>query len=579
MDKNEELDRLRSKIGINRLEATQRKKLFREFVDHGGQVVERNTIAKTDALKRREHLTGDRKPGETPGDRRSPPQGPSSAKSPERQDAAKPAHTAELKASPKARRRIRLSELVHIYTRGIVLKVLSLRWNRLSDTFVDYMHRSVKESFIDLSISMDSILKGDGSIRKDIYRLSIGENSTFYEFMVRMNALFNEKEFTEIERAVASRTVPKPHQLAPFKQLLLRLYVLGQFPDLCKLYIDKALEIQSRHGKINPDLVPSMRAQLRKDINIILGEFIHKLHLLVCRIDRCFYPLYSQKLDDFLGITEKDKVGYITREERKKRIEQLKRQKEYMKKQQEEIHGRERAEVKPPKHVERGFPLLEAAAKRHAALHESDADDPMRLMSMDDKMFRVCLYFDVFENEYSFILTTGKLGFNIDYREQKKVDIKEDLGNAYLHLSASREEVKDYIEIMKEIHKTRENMRLTVNQKSSMLETLSKKQSVLSRSARSKIADAMKAVENTLSVVISDYNSSKRLLKNPDEALFFDKSIDGDKKLHGKKSIEAIVETFLFSSTFAFLLTFGELSGSGLAVEPLHVGPGVQYPK
>jgi hypothetical protein len=573
MDRNDELDRLRSKIGIDRLEAAQRKKLFREFVDHGGQVVEQKTIPKGDALKRRELLTGDRKPGETVGVRRPPQHGPQEGKPRERQDQTTSPHAAELKAARRARKRIRLGELVHIYARGIVLKVLSFRWNRLSDAFIDYVHRSVKESFIDLSISMDSFLKGDGSIKRDIYSLSVGENSTFYEFMVRLSSLFNEKEFTEIEKTLASRAVPKPHQLEPFKQLFLRLYVLGQYLDLCKLYIDKALDIQSRHGKVNPAFVPSIRVQLKKDINIILGEFINRLHLLVCRIDRCFYPLYSQKLDDFLGITEKDKVGYITREERKKRIEELKRQREYLKKQQQEIHDRERAEVKPPKHVERGFPLLEAAAKRHAELHAGDADNPMKLMSIDDKMYRVYLYFDVFENEYSFILTTGKLGFNIDYREQKKVDIKEDLGNAYLHLSAAREEVKDYIEIMKEIHKTRENMRLTISQKSSMLEALSKKQSVLSRSARGKIADAMKAVENTLSVVIGDYNSSKRLLKNPDEALFFDKSIDGDKKLHGKKSIEAIVETFLFASTFTFLLSFGELSGSGLTVEPLHVGP------
>jgi hypothetical protein len=372
---------------------------------------------------------------------------------------------------------------------------------------------------------------------------------------------------------VVSGAVPKPSLLPPFKRLFLRLYVLGQFSDLCKVYIDKALEIQVRHGKINPAIVPSMRAQLRKDVNVILGEFIHRLHWLVCRIDRCFYPLYSQKLDDFLGMTEKDKVGYITREERKKRIEELKRQKEYLKKQHEEIHEKERSNVKPPKHVERGFPLLEESVKRYSLLHRDDEGDPLKLMSGDDKMSRVFLYFDVFENEYSFVLTTGKLGFNIDYREQKKVDVKEDLSNAYLHLSSAREEVKDYLELMREIRKTRENARLTVHQKSTMLDTLSKKQSVLSRSARGKIAESMKAVEGALSVVISDYNSSKRLLKNPDEALFFDKSIDGDKKLHGKKAIEAIVESFLFASAFAFLLTFGELSGSGLVVEPLHVGP------
>jgi hypothetical protein len=68
-------------------------------------------------------------------------------------------------------------------------------------------------------------------------------------------------------------------------------------------------------------------------------------------------------------------------------------------------------------------------------------------------------------------------------------------------------------------------------------------------------------------VVIGDYNASKRLLQNPEEELFFDKSIDGDKKLHGKKTIEAIVEAFLYASAFCFLLRYGELSGSGVRVE------------
>ena len=80
-------------------------------------------------------------------------------------------------------------------------------------------------------------------------------------------------------------------------------------------------------------------------------------------------------------------------------------------------------------------------------------------------------------------------------------------------------------------------------------------------------ADIMKKISNTLSEVIADYKDSKRLLQNSDEMLHFDKNIDGTKKLDGKKVIEAVVETFLFTSSFSYLLTSGELSGVGLLVE------------
>jgi hypothetical protein len=90
---------------------------------------------------------------------------------------------------------------------------------------------------------------------------------------------------------------------------------------------------------------------------------------------------------------------------------------------------------------------------------------------------------------------------------------------------------------------------------------------VLSKNARSKVAEAMGATHDILSTVIKDYNGQRRLLQNPEDQLDFTKDLEYGKKLHGKKIIEAIVEAFLFSSAFHFMLTYGELSGSGLNTE------------
>jgi hypothetical protein len=189
-------------------------------------------------------------------------------------------------------------------------------------------------------------------------------------------------------------------------------------------------------------------------------------------------------------------------------------------------------------------------------------------MEINDKMYKCSLLLKDFDDQYSFILTTGKITFNIDYREQKKVDIKEDLSNGYLLLCEACEEVKGYLDVIQEMRKTDENIRLTPYQKQKVLDTLSKERSVLSKKSRRRVADVMKTIENTLSLVISDFNSSNRLLQNPDAVLHFDKEIEGEKRLNGKKMIEAIIEAFLFASSFAFLLNFGDLSGSGIHIEP-----------
>ena len=294
---------------------------------------------------------------------------------------------------------------------------------------------------------------------------------------------------------------------------------------------------------------------------------VYQFHIIVCKMSKIFYTLYSQDIDEFLGITEQDKIGYITELERKKRIEKLKTQKQHLKQQGEMSTEKKSEEIKIPKHVDIGLNLLYETVKTYEQTHMSDGNNLILLMDGDDKMYKTALLLEVFDNEYSFILTTGKIAFTIDYRDQKKVDIKEDLSHAYLLVNEAREDVNDYMEVIKEIKKAEEDLRLTMHQKSFILNSLSKKRSVLSRSSRKKCTDVMKQIESILSIVITDYNSTRRLLQNPDELLYFDKHVNGEKKLHGKKTIEAIVEAFLFSAAFAFLLRYGELSGLGLSID------------
>jgi len=561
---NKDFDKLRKKTGIDELETQQRKKLFKEFMDHGGKIINEKKTQK-EKIVRSGYV-----------DRLPYKKGAAASQRPKQRVITKPEKkaaekriTARIRKKRLKRKKVKIRDLLGIYIRGLVLKVFTAAGNRFSDNLIKYINKQIKESFLDLNITIGSFLKGSDSIKENIHRLSTSENSTFYEFLVRLSLLYNENEFISITKVISNKSLPKPEYVDIFKQFFKRIYILGQFPDLCKLYIDKSIDIQGKKKTIKPEIIPSIKAQLKKDINILLGDFLFKFHIILCKLARTYYPLYSQNFDDFLEITEKDKIGYITREEKKKRIEELKRQKESLKQKHQISQDTEleKEEIKVPRHVERGFPLLEKVIENFEKLHISDKSNSLLLMDEKDKMYKSIIFFNHFEDQYSFILTTSKISFNIDYREQKKIDIKGDLNNAYLLLSEAREELKNYLEIIKEIKKTNDNIRLTGYQKRVALDSLENKQSVVNMKARRGFADVMKTIENVLSIVITDYNSSKRFLQNPDEALYFDRSIDGEKRLHGKKIIEAIIESFLFVSCFAFLLNFGELSGSGLFIK------------
>ncbi len=555
-----DFDKLRKKTGIDKLDDLQRKKLFREFVDHGGEIVDEKSLIK----KKRVQAQSEGAKGavlEKMGERlrKAPPKKPSPIA------AERPVPPQTLVSRKK---KIKTTDRIKLLIKGFLLGVFTFGGNKFSERFIRFFRGEGKNHFMNLYLLTNSFLKGSYSIKKEVLKLSTGENSTFYELLFRMSNIYEEDEYTSISKAIANKNIPSGPHIDIFKQFFKKLYIVGQFSDLCKFYLEKALDIQLQAKKLDPNLVAQTSSKLRSAVNAILLDSLPKFHIILCKIAGGYYPLYSQKLDDYISITEKDRIGYITQIERKKRIEELKRMKEYLKKKQTEVYEQKPVEIKTPRHVERGIPLLDEAQKRfELRLASTEEKNNFDFVSKRDKMYRTAILVEEFDREYSFILTTGKITFNIDYREQQKIDIKEDLNRAYPLLSEARHDVNDYLEIMGEFGKTEENLRLTPHQKSTILDSLQKKRSVCSRNARGKAAEVMKSIETILSMVINDFNGPRRLIQNPEERLTFDENVEAVKRLHGKKIIEAVVEAFLFASAFCFLLTYGEISGSGIMIE------------
>jgi len=555
---NKDIDRIRQKAGIDKLDIESRKKLFKEFIEHGGKVIEEKpAVTSLRKTLKSTAITGKKRPTE---------------QLPSKRTSITPAGQRKIKPATSEKKKIKLSDRLKIYIRGIMEGIFTFSGKEFKESFIKLVDREVSECLKDLHLTTASMLKSNSEVRKEMIRLMVAKKSVIYEFLLRMKDLYDEKEFEVISGAICGKYIPAKKYIPVFKQFYKKLYILSRYIDSCKIFIEDALDLQLKLKGLHQKLLPRLKAQLKKDLNIILIDFFPRFHIVLCRMAEKYYTLYTQELDDFLQIREEDRVGYITRVERKKRIEEIRRRQEYIKKQHEleatenEIKKSVEEEIIIPRHIERGFPLVEQAVEKYEINHSSDENNRILRMEKNDKMYRAAILLEVFEEEYSFILTTGKILFNIDYREQKKIDIKEDLSRAYLLLSEAREEVKDYLDIVEEVRKVEENMRLTLHQKAGILKSLEKKRSLFSRNARKKISESMKAIEDSLSMVITDYNSTKRLLQNPEEVLYFDRNVDGQKKMNGRKVIEAIVEAFLFSSTLAFLINYRELSGLGIFI-------------
>jgi hypothetical protein len=547
-----DIDKTRDKIGVGELDSQQRKKLFKEFIDHGGQVIEekekrdviRHPSQKDEAIPKEKEKSLE--PKKKPASR-----------------IEKPAlATAKVSLAKKTKKK-KLLDTIRINIKGQILKIWSIGGKRLKDRFLTSINKDVKDSLININLITGSMLRGDSSVRRELLRSSKGENSYFYECIVRLNSIYDENAFSEFQKVLSKKRIPGNSHIELVKNIFKQMYILGQHTNICRLHAQQAVEIQKKYKKIEPEIVSRVQKGVRREIDLILNDFLYKLHIILCKMEGRFFPLYSQLLDDFLGISEKDRMGYITRLEKRRRIEELKKGKELLQKTHEPKAPADKEDVKVPKHIERGMPIINQALQQYETEQRAD-DNQLSIIEKKDKMYQTLILLNTFDSQYSFILTTGKIIFNIEYVERKKVDIKEDLSHAYFLFNEAREEAKGYIDIIKETRNTENDKRLTQYQRSVQLEKLEKKRQIVSRKSRNQIIQVMKRIEEILSVVITDYKGDKTLLQNPDEFLTFDVNIDGMKKLDGRKVIEAIVETFLFSATFAFILNYGDLSGPGV---------------
>ncbi len=551
-----DINRTREKVGIDKLSPEQRKRLFEEFIKHGGQVL-------TDS-KRQKGVILREKRYKTYSDKKAVYEKKESKRELQKRQQKS---SVSYKKTYLKNKKYKLIDRIILFFLGIKYGVFNILGGTFSKNFTNFVNKELYNNLLDIHKALSPIVRDNSPIKREILRKSKGSNDLFIEIILRLYNIFNKDELNGLKKIVSSkRNIIEYRYIYILKPLFKKLYIVSHYINEAKIYVEKALLIYQKRKDIDPSITDQMTLHLKFCIESILCNFFHQLHILLCITARKYMPLYSQELDDFLEITEKDKIGYLARIEKKRYFDMLKSRKEILEKRKE-ILKKEEKEIEIPKHIKRGFPLVESLYKKYTELILYSQSSTVSLLEKNDKMFKTYILIETFENEYSFILTTGKIKFNIDYHEGNKIDIKEDLSNAYIKFNKIREEVEEYIEIMKEIVKTESNPKLTPHQKDILLDSLTKKRISTNRSIRLKTADVMKEIEDILSKVILDYNKEKHLLQNPDERLIFDPKIDGQKYLNSKRVIEAIIDAFLYAATFSFMLKFGELSNGNIYIE------------
>ncbi len=553
-----------SKIGIDSLDQDERKKLFNKFVEAGGQVVtqKKKNLLNFDRERQKQLLKkieARHKNGKNISQ---------NTKKQHIQSAAKSTHL---------KRRDSIFDKTSIYFKGLFNGVTTLSGKYISKRFFKFIKYSVMPDLDKLDISLNYVLASkDEIIQRIINSLDeMGENYTdvFEKFL----QFYSAEEFNGLLYFYNNEKYKKvPLKLIeePFKKIFKKLYIFRNHFLYIYPAIKNALLIISRHRGWEKKVIANRLWIAKHTIDTVSTQLIKKFHILSLFYIKENVPLKSKKIKEFLNITKEDEIGYHKLEEfiskNKKELSEYfestkdavkKDSSKYLKKFFSDLTIEEISKLDIEEEVIEGFKLIKEINLDTINEYEIKNSN-LSLLKEKDKVLELYILLKEFEREYSFILTSHRISIKPIFEGNKRVDYKDKMNTLYSKLNTIYETITDYTEQTKTLLDLENDEALNPINKFNRITAVEGKRSKLSFEIRQMSKKYFGEVYEIFTKIITDYNTKKIIVENPDDTIKFNTEIEGEKKLNGSTIINAFITASRYLAGVLYRLEdYGDFAG------------------
>jgi hypothetical protein len=552
MSVHEKIDKTKKNIGVTGLNEREKKDLFNKFVDAGGKVVNEKTrraLADFDREKQKQIKTKieshrQKLQASAPARRIQQPASPGSKS----YSPSSPGRIMRFWQRWKIRFRLYFSGVTDLY--GLHFK----------PGFLERMNTDYKSALIEIQLVYLDVLKKNPAIGRSITDELDSSNPVYIELMEMVAAVFDRTLLTQIVEGHS--TFPDVIQSVselriPLMALLKKLYILYSYREFLAFAFEKTINIQMRLEKKKAGEYSVKKKKINNSISLVYYRLFYSLYWLMCNYAGKVIPLMDPEMDRYLGISDDERPG-----KRKKRILAQKADEQAEKENQKEVEDKKSPEV--PDHVKIGLRVM-SRLDMEQLQNKYEVDKHFKVIYSNDKVLTTFLLFQEFDEEYSFILTTNKIKYNVVFTPEGKIDFRMRLLDLYNGLRKCIPQFKDYAEIMEAREKTKSE-RPTSNAQyidfSKRIQEMEKRRTASGKTLRRVIYGFMEKCITELKVLIDDMNDQQKIVENPQEELHFEQSIEGIKKVQGRKIYEAINAAYCYASAFLYRLDdSGDLSG------------------
>lgn len=550
-----EIDKTKSNIKLHEIDEKQRKELFQKFTDAGGKVLSerdarRGLVIDRDKQKKHQQRLDDHY---------------KSMKT----TTTKPAYTrqplpAGIKNRPladdtswnKFRIRMRLR----------FMRTTGFNTFFFHEKFLDSFTGSFKSSLMEIQMAYLAIFKRDPNIGGRIIVRLDKASPLYYAVLERAGEIFEPMIIDQItEKYLAFPSVPQPitDLKEPVIDLFRPLYILKPYENTLMNAFEKSITLYSEMAD-SKNAKTIKKRDIRNALFIIFDKLYPRLHTLFCQYYGILFDENDKRIEDLLSIAPAEKPEGRRRGAQPSSTFSTggnSEQEADIKDTDEEDDDVQEEDVT----VKEGFKLM-YGLDFNTLRKMYDKKNRFEQIYDNDKTFLSYLLFLEFENEYSVILTTNQIKFNIDFSSSTKVDYRETMQELFNRMRKCHEAFLSYYESYGSYCKIRNAKPISNEQYityTKRLDEVTKRKNDIGTQCRYIIRVFMDNVAHVLSELVDDMNGRQFYINNPQDILELFYQIEGEKKLKDKKIYDSIQIAQRFAAAMAFRLSpGGDLTGT-----------------
>ncbi len=566
-----EFDKTRDAIGMDNISADERATMLEKFKNSGGEILKEKTFGKekTSSFRKSRAIASDDRFRDIPSrSQKTSHRGVASGKS------RKKSKKSQDKWYQKPKKGF--LDLLFFRIKASLSGTTSFTGNKIKENFAKFIVEELQSALLLLHGNLSYFFTGhhfiddnQQGIQKIIEKLD-EENPIFLEILDHLHSLYNFSYFNKIDEALQSSSdgdISITKVIEPIKDFYLKLYYLSPWISTTPTIVNRLYQAYTQEFPEEKDAFKEKVKEMIKIINHVLKIAMKNYFLIICCDAKAIFEPTSKAFQNYIGFDPEASLGNRVIGEACKAMVFINQPNEPEENSDGSDTSKEEEEddndpITETKEYQYGKLLMSKLGpkkmrEKHDSKHYHSSLEDL------DKGFLSAMYFKEFDFEYSPVLITKQVHYNIDTSYGVKKDysrILPELITSSRNIDQTFEEYSSMVKELKDLKSDPQGSYIEQSKRETVLQSkINSQTSVLKRA----ILSSLQKIVSNLATLIASMKEGKNIVLNMEDVLSLGGELDRKKKLSGRKIKEAITEAYCYSLALKYQIESGNLRGVG----------------